>query len=77
MVDPRCMLCTDMGRSVIPNGVQSEYALAGKQFTEFFCLRHVTPTYVTGRHQKLVRQAIKTDTGFFNSRCRYQDLPHY
>lgn len=53
------MLCTDMDRTVIPNGVQSEYALAGKQFTEFCRLPQVTLTYVTGRHQKLVRQAIK------------------
>jgi len=59
MPDHKLMLCTDMDRTVIPNGVQSEYVMARKQFTEFCSLPEVMLTYVTGRHQKLVRQAIK------------------
>jgi len=59
MSDHKLMLCTDMDRTVIPNGVQSEYGRARKQFADFCNLPQVVLTYVTGRHQKLVRQAIK------------------
>ncbi len=53
------LLCTDMDRTIIPNGVQSEHPLARKQFTEFCRQPQVVLTYVTGRHQDLVEEAIK------------------
>ena len=46
MSDRKLMLCTDMDRTVIPNGVQSEYKLARKQFTDFCHLPQVMLTYV-------------------------------
>ena len=55
----RLLLCTDMDRTIIPNGAQSENVLARKQFAQFCSLPQVTLVYVTGRHQKLVKQAIK------------------
>jgi len=59
MDEPKLLLCTDMDRTIIPNGVQSEHPLARKQFVEFCRLPQVVLTYVTGRHQELVEQAIK------------------
>jgi len=59
MSEPGLLLCTDMDRTVIPNGLQSEHPLARKLFAEFCIQPQVTLAYVTGRHQKLVKQAIK------------------
>jgi sucrose-6F-phosphate phosphohydrolase len=59
MSEPRLLLCTDMDRTIIPNGVQSEHRVARKQFAEFCNLPQVMLVYVTGRHQKLVKEAIK------------------
>lgn len=59
MNQPRLLLCTDMDRTVIPNGFQSEDALARKQFSTFCSQPQVTLVYVTGRHESLVKQAIK------------------
>lgn len=53
------MLCTDMDRTVIPNGEQSEHPLARQSFAAFCSQPQVVPVYVTGRHQKLVQEAIK------------------
>jgi len=59
MSKARLLLCTDMDRTVIPNGLQAEHPLARKWFSEFCRLSQVTLVYVTGRHQKLVKEAIK------------------
>lgn len=59
MTDTRLLLCTDMDRTVIPNGVQSEHPQARQCFSEFCSQPQVVLAYVTGRHQKLVQQAIK------------------
>jgi len=59
MSDARLLLCTDMDRTIIPNGLQSEHPQARKLFTEFCNLPQVSLVYVTGRHQKLVEEAIK------------------
>lgn len=59
MNEPRLLLCTDMDRTIIPNGVQSENPLARKQFSEFCKQHQVVLAYVTGRHQDLVEQAIR------------------
>lgn len=57
--ESRLLLCTDMDRTIIPNGAQSEHSLARRQFNEFCNLPQVTLVYVTGRHQKLAKQAMK------------------
>lgn len=55
----RVLLCTDMDRTVIPNGAQKEPATA-RQDLKTFCERpEVTLVYVTGRHQALVKEAIE------------------
>jgi len=59
MFEPRLLLCTDMDRTVIPNGLQSEHSQARKLFAEFCNQPQVILVYVTGRHQSLVKQAIK------------------
>ena len=58
MKAPRLLLCTDMDRTIIPNGVQIEHEYAHEAFSEFCKLPNVTLVYVTGRHEGLVRQAI-------------------
>lgn len=55
----RLLLCTDMDRTIIPNGAQKEPATA-RQDLKTFCDRpEVTLVYVTGRHQALVQDAIE------------------
>lgn len=55
----RLLLCTDMDRTIIPNGVQTEHSTA-RQDLKTFCNRpEVTLVYVTGRHQALVQEAIE------------------
>ena len=55
----RLLLCTDMDRTIIPNGTQSEHPHARQKFKSFCSHPDVTLVYVTGRHKKLVQQAIK------------------
>lgn len=55
----KLLLCTDMDRTVLPNGVQPESPTARKRFTRFAAQPEVTLAYVTGRHRALVQQAIK------------------
>lgn len=55
---PRLLLCTDMDRTVIPNGMQMEDSQARRRFAEFCTHPGVTLVYVTGRHQALVKEAI-------------------
>ena len=59
MSEQRLLLCTDMDRTVIPNGRQPEHPDARRRFADFCSRPEVTLVYVTGRHQALVRQAIK------------------
>lgn len=59
MNQPRLLLCTDMDRTIIPNGFQSEDAHARKQFVSFCSQPEIILVYVTGRHEALVKQAIK------------------
>lgn len=55
---PKLLLCTDMDRTVIPNGFQPEHPNARKLFTQFSSVDGVTLAYVTGRHIELVKDAI-------------------
>lgn len=54
----RLLLCTDLDRTLIPNGVQPESANARKLFKQLTARPEVTLAYVTGRHRKLTQQAI-------------------
>lgn len=55
----RLLLCTDMDRTVIPNGMQKEASDAREKFSQFCNLSTVTLVYVTGRHLALMSQAVK------------------
>lgn len=59
MNNQRLLLCTDMDRTVIPNGAQTEHPDARRRFAEFCGLDDVTLVYVSGRHQALVQEAVK------------------
>ncbi len=59
MTEHRLLLCTDMDRTVIPNGPQPEHPEARKRFAAFCRRPDVTLAYVTGRHRALVRDAIR------------------
>jgi len=54
----RLLLCTDMDRTIIPNGRQPEHPQARENFRRLCKLPMVTLVYVTGRHIQLVEQAI-------------------
>jgi len=55
----KLLLCTDMDRTVIPNGMQSEDPQARRRFREFCENEEISLVYVTGRHKSLVQEAIK------------------
>jgi sucrose-6-phosphatase len=52
------LLCTDLDRTLIPNGSEPESLDARPRFRRFVARPEVTLVYVTGRHQGLVREAI-------------------
>ncbi len=54
------LLCTDLDRTLLPNGVQPETPAARRRFAVLAARREVTLAYVTGRHRELVEEAIKT-----------------
>ncbi|MDY0190022.1 MAG: HAD-IIB family hydrolase [Desulfuromonas sp.] len=54
----RLLLCTDMDRTVIPNGHQLEHPDARPRFRQLCSLAEVRLVYVSGRHLQLVQQAI-------------------
>jgi hypothetical protein len=55
----KLLLCTDLDRTLLPNGTQPESPSARRCFTRLTERRDVTLVYVTGRHKLLVQQAIK------------------
>ncbi len=55
---PRLLLCTDMDRTVIPNGHQVEHPHARETFSRLCSLPQVCLVYVTGRDLMLTKQAI-------------------
>lgn len=55
----RLLLCTDLDRTLVPNGAEPESTQARKKFSQLTDLPQVTLAYVTGRHQQLVEQVIK------------------
>jgi HAD superfamily hydrolase (TIGR01484 family) len=55
----RLLVCTDLDRTLVPNGRQPESPGARKWFKKLAALPEVTLAYVTGRDQQLVRDAIR------------------
>ncbi len=55
----KILLCTDLDRTLLPNGAQPESAHARQRFTVLAARPEITLAYVTGRHRELVQQAIK------------------
>jgi len=53
------LLCTDLDRTLLPNGVQPESPGSRERFRQFVEGQHITLVYVTGRDRSLVEQAIK------------------
>lgn len=54
----RILVCTDLDRTLIPNGTQSESRGARARFSQFASHPGVTLAYVSGRHRALVEKAI-------------------
>lgn len=54
----RLLLCSDLDRTLLPNGQQPESPAARQRFTRFVSWPEVMLVYVTGRHRQLVEQAI-------------------
>ena len=55
----KILLCTDLDRTLLPNGPQPESEFARKKFTHLASRDEVTLVYVSGRDKLLVQQAIK------------------
>ncbi len=54
----RYLLCTDLDRTLIPNGAQPESHGARATFARLVARDDVTLAYVSGRHRELIQQAI-------------------
>jgi len=54
----RLLICTDLDRTLIPNGPQPESPGAREHFATLAARPEVTLTYVSGRHRALVEKAI-------------------
>ncbi len=54
----RLLLCTDMDRTLIPNGLAIESKFARSRFNDFVVAPEITLVYVTGRDKGLVIQAM-------------------
>ncbi|MBT9589515.1 MAG: HAD-IIB family hydrolase [Thiobacillus sp.] len=52
------LLCTDLDRTLIPNGPQPESPAARERFRHLLRCDDITLAYVSGRHRALVEQAI-------------------
>ena len=52
------LICTDLDRTLIPNGLQPESAGARHQFAALVARPEVSLAYVSGRHSALVQEAI-------------------
>jgi sucrose-6F-phosphate phosphohydrolase len=58
MEHPKLLLCTDLDRTIIPNGRQDEHPRARHLFRRFCAKPEVRLVYVSGRHLELVQKAI-------------------
>lgn len=55
----KLLICTDLDRTLIPNGDEPESPQARNLFTQLVAQSHVTLAYVTGRDKTLVQNAIE------------------
>ena len=55
----KLLLCTDLDRTLLPNGPQPESISVRKKFNQLASRDEVTLVYVSGRDKLLVQQAIK------------------
>ncbi|MGR8978719.1 MAG: HAD-IIB family hydrolase [Gammaproteobacteria bacterium] len=55
----RILICTDLDRTLLPNGRQPESPEARAIFSRLAARPEVTLTYVSGRHRQLVEDAIR------------------
>lgn len=53
------LICTDLDRTLLPNGKQLESPGARAAFTRLVLRPEVTLAYVSGRHRELVKEAIQ------------------
>jgi HAD superfamily hydrolase (TIGR01484 family) len=58
-MEARVLVCTDMDRTLLPNGMQPESPQARPRFRKLAGRPEVGIAYVTGRHRKLVQDAIR------------------
>lgn len=58
MKDAPLLLCTDLDRTLIPNGDQPESPQARERFNNLVRCPHITLAFVTGRHRELVELAM-------------------
>lgn len=56
----RLLICTDLDRTLIPNGPQAEPNGARKRFAALVARPEITLAYVSGRHRALIEDAIVT-----------------
>ena len=56
---PRLLLCTDLDRTLIPNGKEAESSGAREHFAALAERPEVTLVYVSGRHRELLEAAIE------------------
>jgi len=54
----RLLLCTDLDRTLIPNGFQPESPSAKSRFARLAARPEIRLAYVTGRHRGLIAEAI-------------------
>lgn len=52
------LICTDLDRTLIPNGPQSESPTARERFAQLIERPEVSLAYVSGRHRALIERAI-------------------
>ncbi len=58
MANNTLLLCTDLDRTLLPNGTQPEFPQARQHFYRFVAHSNIILAYVTGRDKNLVQQAI-------------------
>jgi sucrose-6F-phosphate phosphohydrolase len=57
-MDPPILICTDLDRTLLPNGNQPESRGARERFARLVARPNVALAYVSGRHRELVMEAI-------------------
>jgi len=57
-MNQRLLLCTDLDRTLLPNGVEAESELARPLLTQLVGQGEVCLAYVSGRNRYLLQQAI-------------------